>query len=211
MMHSSPSVTTPVSAEPSSAPGLLQPIAEFLIRRRILLSAILFTLLIVSDVLFGSKPRDPLGFHDPLGAAGSLLVLGGLALRSWSAGILRKDAELTMTGPYRLIRNPLYVGSFLMMFGFCVLIDDPKNIWLILGPMLVIYIVKVRGEERLLSTRFSAQWPDYARRTPRFIPRIARASLRADWRAAQWMHSREYQALGATLSALVAIKIWHLI
>jgi protein-S-isoprenylcysteine O-methyltransferase Ste14 len=211
MMHSSSSVSTQVSAEPSPAPGLLQPIAEFLIRRRILLSAILFTLLISSDVVFGSKPRDPLDLRDPIGVVGSLLVLGGLALRSWSAGILRKDAELTMTGPYRLIRNPLYVGSFLMMFGFCTLIDDPKNFWLIVGPMLVIYIVKVRGEERLLSTRFPAQWSEYARRTPRFLPRVGRVSLKADWRAAQWMHSREYQALGATLSALVAITIWHLI
>ena len=209
MMHSSPSVSAPVSAQPHSAPGLLQPIADFLIRRRILLSGILFTLLISGNVLFGPKPHDLTDFRDPISVAGGLLVLSGLALRSWSVGILRKDAELTMTGPYRLIRNPLYVGSFLMMFGFCAWIDDSRNFWLILGPMLLIYFVKVRQEERLLATLFPAQWAGYARSTPRFIPRFARLSLKADWRAAQWMRSREYQALGATLIALIAIKIWQ--
>jgi len=204
-------ISSRVSLGPGRSPTLLPLVAQFLIRRRILLSGILFSLLVAGDVAFGAKPHDLANFRDPLSVAGGLLVLSGLALRSWAVGILRKDAELTTTGPYRLIRNPLYVGSFLMMFGFIALINDPYNIVLILGPMMVIYIVKVRQEERLLATKFPAQWTAYARATPRFFPRIARASLTADWRGSQWMRSREYQAVGATIAALAAIEVWQLI
>jgi protein-S-isoprenylcysteine O-methyltransferase Ste14 len=211
MASSSSSIPGPISAAPHQTSKLLTVLAEFVIRRRILLSAILFVLLIGDDVVFGPKPHDLINYRDPLSMLGGALVLSGLALRSWAVGILRKDAELTTTGPYSLIRNPLYVGSFMMMFGFCALIADPTNIWFILGPMLVMYIIKVRQEERLLSTRFPEQWIPYSKSTPRFFPRFKSVRLAADWRASQWMRSREYQAVGATILALLAIKVWQLI
>jgi hypothetical protein len=211
MASPSSTISSPISAAPHQTSKLLSALAQFVIRRRILLSAILFGLLIADDVAFGPKPHDFVNYRDPLGLLGGALVISGLALRSWAVGILRKDAELTTTGPYRLIRNPLYVGSFLMMFGFCALIADPTNVWFILGPMLIMYIIKVRQEERLLSTKFPEQWIAYSQSTPRFFPRPARVSLGADWRASQWMRSREYQALGATIVALIAIKVWQLI
>jgi hypothetical protein len=157
----------------------------------------------------GPKPHGLIDYRDPASVLGGLLVLSGLALRSWAAGILRKNAELTTSGPYGLIRNPLYVGSFLMMFGFCALIAHPVAFLIILGPVLLIYIVKVRQEEVLLSTRFSQQWADYSRRTPRFLPRMRRVDLKAEWRFSQWLRHREYQALVASLLALVAIQFWH--
>jgi protein-S-isoprenylcysteine O-methyltransferase Ste14 len=195
---------------PSSSSKLLHNAAEFLIRRRILLSAILFASLIAYDVAFGPKPHDMINVHDPLGVIGALLVIGGLGLRAWSAGILHKDAELTMVGPYALIRNPLYAGSFLMMLGFCALIGNPLNIVLILVPILLIYAVKVRHEERLLASRFSEQWAIYSKSTPRFIPALRRVDLTAPWQMRQWLKHREYQALIATVAALVAIEFWHL-
>ena len=212
MASSSSSIPGPISAAPQQTSKLLSVLAEFLIRRRILLSAILFVLLIGDDVVFGPKPHDLINYRDPLSMLGAALVLSGLALRSWAVGIFRKDAELTTTGPYRLIRNPLYVGSFMMMFGFCALIADPTNIWFILGPMLVMYIIKVRQEERLLSTRFPEQW---TRVLAKHAPVLSAVRVASAWRpigaASQWMRSREYQAVGATILALVAIKVWQLI
>ncbi len=200
-----------VCIEPPRASKVLHSLTLFLIRRRIMLSAILFTALVTQDVVLGYKPHDLTNLRDPVSVVGVLLILSGLAIRSWAVGILRKDAELTMTGPYRLIRNPLYLGSFMMMFGFCGLIDDPKNLCVILGPILLIYILKVRQEERLLSQRFPAQWPEYASSTPRFLPRIARANLTANWSVKHWMHSREYHAVAAVMVALVMIKAWQVI
>ncbi len=210
MVETSSSISRPMTIAAERPSLLLGAVKDFVIRRRILLTAIGFAALIGEDVWTGVKPRDPFNVYDPWSVAGGLLVIAGVALRTWSVGILRKDRELTTTGPYRLIRNPLYVGSFLMMFGFCTLINDAENIWFVLGPMLLLYVVKVRQEERLLSGLFPTEWIEYARRTPRFLPRLMRANLKADWRIAQWMRSREYQALLAAMAAMAAIKVWQM-
>src|SRR5262245_20526587 len=102
--------SSPAAESFASNSKLLHGIAELLIRRRILISGILFALVIGYSVVFGSKPHDLVDFRDPVTVLGVLSVLTGVALRSWAAGILRKNAELTTTGPYGLIRNPLYVG-----------------------------------------------------------------------------------------------------
>ena len=57
----------------------------------------------------------------PAAVAWSLvLVLPGLWLRGYAAGYVKKNRELTMTGPYAHTRNPLYLGSMLIAAGFAV-------------------------------------------------------------------------------------------
>ncbi|MGD9720391.1 MAG: isoprenylcysteine carboxylmethyltransferase family protein [Pirellulales bacterium] len=210
MPPTSTSVPAAIGVETPSGRRLLDALLAFLVRRRILLSAIVFVALVAKDVVYGIKPHDLVSLDDPLGLVGLFLVMVGLALRSWAAGILHKNARLTTTGPYSLIRNPLYAGSFLMMFGFCALLNNLVDLWIILGLVLLLYVVKVRQEEQLLARLFPDDWTAYARSTPRFVPRLARRDLRADWRLSQWLRSREYQALGATLVALVALKLWQI-
>ena len=50
--------------------------------------------------------------------ASLLLVVPGVWLRAYAAGYVRKNAELTRTGPYAYTRNPLYLGSMMIAFGF---------------------------------------------------------------------------------------------
>jgi protein-S-isoprenylcysteine O-methyltransferase Ste14 len=209
MASSSSPASTHLAVKPRAAHRLIDPLVEFLVRRRILLSAILFVLIVAKNLLQGLKPHDLANLADPYVATGLGLVAAGLGLRSWAAGILRKNAKLTTTGPYALIRNPLYVGSFLMMFGFCALLNNPWDLWFILGPILLLYVVKVRQEERLLARLFPDAWSGYARSTPRFCPWPARVDVRADWRLSQWMRSREYQALFASVAALLALEMWQ--
>ncbi len=57
----------------------------------------------------------------PAAMAWSLaLVLPGLWLRAYASGYVKKNRELTVTGPYAHTRNPLYLGSMLMAAGFAV-------------------------------------------------------------------------------------------
>ena len=57
----------------------------------------------------------------PAAVAWSLaLVLPGLWLRGYAAGYVKKNRELTVTGPYAHTRNPLYLGSMLIAAGFAV-------------------------------------------------------------------------------------------
>ena len=141
---------------------------------------------------------------------GLALVVGGLALRSWAAGILHKTTELTTSGPYALIRHPLYVGSFMMMVGFCSLIGDRENIWFVLGPFAFMYVVKLLHEERSLSKKFGARWQEYVRVVPRFVPTRLPTNGFAAWKGRQWFTNREYQAVAATALGLMAIEAWSL-
>src|SRR5262245_47766090 len=120
-------IASTTTLQPGYPARWLSALAEFFDRRRIVLSSAIFIGLIGEDVLTGVKPHDPTDLADPFTVIGLLLVVGGVALRTWAAGTLKKNQALTMTGPYRIIRNPLYVGSFLMALGFCTLIADGEN------------------------------------------------------------------------------------
>jgi protein-S-isoprenylcysteine O-methyltransferase Ste14 len=184
-------------------------LVRFLLRHRMQISLIVFVGLIAEDFLMGIVPHgvlDAFNWHSITGLASIAL---GLALRSWAAGTLHKWQQLTTTGPYRLIRNPLYVGSFLMMIGFCLLIGDPKNIWFVVGPMFGLYWLKVRREERTLAEKFGDAWTEYTSRTPRMLPRRWPTFAAGEWRFSQWLKNCEYNAIAGSLAGLVAIELWH--
>ena len=100
----------------------------------------------------------------------SLLLVGpGLFLRAYAAGYVRKNAELTVTGPYAWTRNPLYLGSMMMAFGFA---GAARSAWLGAALLLLfaaIYGPVIRGEELYLQEHF-AGFAAYAARVPRLLP-----------------------------------------
>ena len=107
----------------------------------------------------------------PVAIAWSLaLVLPGLALRAAASGTVKKNRELTVTGPYAYTRNPLYLGSALIAVGFAVALMSWPVTLLVVGGFAAIYAPVIASEERFLRATF-AGFEDYCRRVPRFIPR----------------------------------------
>ena len=51
---------------------------------------------------------------------GVIIAIPGIVLRALASGHVKKNQELTTTGPYAYVRNPLYVGSLIMALGFAV-------------------------------------------------------------------------------------------
>ena len=186
-----------------------QAVARFLVKRRVRLTVLIFVALIVEDVLIGVKPHSLFDVRDAESLGGVALVAVGLAIRSWSAGILRKTRELTTTGPYAIIRNPLYVGSFLIMGGFSTVIDDVENIFFILGPVAGLYYLQVLHEERILHQKFGPRWTEYAAATPRFVPRSLPVDPLATWRSQEWFNNREYRAFMSVLMGLLFVELWR--
>ncbi len=111
----------------------------------------------------------------PAAVAWSLaLVLPGVWLRAYASGYVKKNRELTVTGPYAHTRNPLYLGSMLMAAGFAVaLLSWPIALVLAIG-FIVIYIPVIASEERFLRATFPG-FDAYCRQVPRLIPRITPA------------------------------------
>jgi protein-S-isoprenylcysteine O-methyltransferase Ste14 len=137
-----------------------------------------------------------------------LPVLAGLWLRGYAAGYVRKNAELTTTGPYAHTRNPLYLGSMLIAFGFA----GAAASWVILIALAAlfaaIYIPTIQGEEGYLRAHF-AGFDAYAAAVPRLLPRVTPAPTTAErgsFSGALYQHHREYNAsmgAGAIYLALV--------
>ncbi|MFY9935811.1 MAG: methyltransferase, partial [Silvibacterium sp.] len=76
-----------------------------------------------------------------------ILVIPGLWLRAYASGYVKKNMELTVTGPYAFTRNPLYLGSMLIAFGFAL---ASRSIWIALALAVLfalIYIPVIRSEE----------------------------------------------------------------
>jgi protein-S-isoprenylcysteine O-methyltransferase Ste14 len=107
------------------------------------------------------------------------LVLPGLALRAAASGTVKKNQELTVTGPYAYTRNPLYLGSTLIAGGFAVaLLSWPVALLLAFG-FAAIYIPVIASEERFLRATFP-EFDGYCRSVPRFIPRLTPAKPPAE-------------------------------
>ena len=112
------------------------------------------------------KPTYP-----PAIAWSLLLVMPGLWLRGYASGYVKKNRELTQTGPYAYTRNPLYLGSILIAAGFAVaLLSWPVGAMLA-AMLLIIYVPVIASEERFLRSTF-ADFEAYCRRVPRLIPRL---------------------------------------
>ena len=99
------------------------------------------------------------------------LVLPGLWLRGYAAGYVKKNRELTMTGPYAHTRNPLYLGSMLMAAGFAAALMSWAMALLLAVGFALIYIPVIASEERFLRTTFPG-FDAYCRSVPRLFPRL---------------------------------------
>jgi protein-S-isoprenylcysteine O-methyltransferase Ste14 len=134
------------------------------------------------------------------------LVLPGLWLRGYAAGYVKKNRELTMTGPYAHVRNPLYLGSILIASGFAVALMSAAFAVALVAFFVLIYVPVIASEEAFLRDTFlEFEW--YCARVPRLIPRITPARTpdgprgqSGSFSFALYRKHREYNsAIGAAL------------
>jgi protein-S-isoprenylcysteine O-methyltransferase Ste14 len=107
---------------------------------------------------------------------GLLLFLGGWVLRVWAQQHvcyrLKTAKALTTSGPYTMVRNPIYVGNILIVLGVVVM---SELFWL--APLtglwcLGVYTLVVRYEERQLHAKYGVDYRAYQAAVPRWFPRM---------------------------------------
>jgi protein-S-isoprenylcysteine O-methyltransferase Ste14 len=145
-----------------------------------------------------------------------LLVVPGLWLRGYAAGYVKKNAELTRTGPYAHTRNPLYLGSMGIAAGFAVAAGRWWLVVLLVAMFLAIYIPTILSEETFLRGAFPG-FEEYAEKVPRLLPRLTAArfadvgvTLGARFEMERYKHHREYNAgMGAVaIYAALVLRMW---
>jgi protein-S-isoprenylcysteine O-methyltransferase Ste14 len=127
-------------------------------------------------------PVDEPGPSPFVVGAGVAVTIVGELIRLWGVhhigAISRTRSErlgpLVASGPFALVRNPLYVGNILLWVGFAL---AARLVWL--APIILVllaleYHAIVRWEESLLESRLGQAYHDYAARVPRWIPSLDR-------------------------------------
>lgn len=111
-------------------------------------------------------------------AAGVVITLAGELLRIWGVhhiGVISRTrgervGPLVASGPFALVRNPLYVGNIALWAGFAL---AARLVWLapVIAVLLALeYHAIVRWEERLLESRLGDAYREYMLRVPRWLP-----------------------------------------
>ena len=114
---------------------------------------------------------------------GAAIGLAGAALAAWSVGtfLVRgrgtpapfdPPREFVASGPYRFVRNPMYVGAVGGLLGAGLFLGSPAIAWLALVFLVIMHLVVVLYEEPGLARRFGASYERYRQRVARWKPRI---------------------------------------
>ena len=88
----------------------------------------------------------------------------------WSAGVSRKEGHRVIdTGPYGLVRHPIYTGGFLAIFAWATAKASPF-MFLIALFLTVVFTCKAFLEERFLREEFGESYDAYRQRVPMLVP-----------------------------------------
>ena len=157
------------------------------VRRESVASRLSYLSVAVAAALLMTNPRLSFGFlsthfvPETLSYAllGLGLTLAGFAFaiwarvhlgRNWSGAVtIKKDHELIRSGPYAMVRHPIYTGALVALIGTSIAFGETR--WF-LGLALAALALKLKSlrEERFMTEQFGAEYADYRRKVKALVP-----------------------------------------
>lgn len=188
------------------------PSLRFLVRRRTTFTWLVPLGLLAATYFYGRWSYA--GFF-----AGALFLLLGEIVRFWAAGYIQKDNVIATTGPYALVRNPLYFGSLLLAVGYLLISGLSWIAWVVVvGLFLLFHLAAITFEENYLKGEFGELYLTYLTQVPRLLPRLipAQASGASNaggsFTASQAIYNREHITASVTfVTALVFLAMHYLV
>jgi len=146
----------------------------------------------IDQTLGNDSPKGAIIIHAAFGVS-ALLALCAAIVRTWAAAYLQSDVvhdlnlhseAVVADGPYRYLRNPLYLGGILIALGFGLLAS--RTGFIVIAGGLTIYFLRLIGlEEANLQREQGESYREFCRRVPRllpaFSPRVAASGLKPQW------------------------------
>jgi protein-S-isoprenylcysteine O-methyltransferase Ste14 len=130
------------------------------------------------------RPGPEIRVSEPLVLLGLTLVLAGIAIAIWAAATLgrhfdvevqvHRGHEVIRSGPYGIVRHPIYSGLGLHYLGACL---ATGNLLLLAGTLAVTFpglYLRARAEEELLRSELGPAYDRYARDVPMLVPLVGR-------------------------------------
>lgn len=98
------------------------------------------------------------------------LAVAGQAFRIYAAGFIFKNKQLASTGPYALVRHPLYLGNFMILIGFTIAAAN----WYVAAAVAVFFLVwypaAIAYEDSKLENIFEDEWRAWSKNIRAIIP-----------------------------------------
>jgi protein-S-isoprenylcysteine O-methyltransferase Ste14 len=150
-----------------------------------------------------------------LAIAGLLAALGAI-LRVWGAAYLgpavvthfdMQAASVTISGPYRYVRNPLYIGLWCMVAALALLMPPSGAALSLL--LLAFFLVRLTlGEESFLSAQLGEPYRAYLGAVPRYLPRL-RSTLPSTHVRPQWLRAVVSELTPISVLVAVVVLAWN--
>ena len=122
--------------------------------------------------------------HPGRSVAGALLAAAGLAMLAWTVTLFIRigrgtlapwdpTRKLVVRGPYAHVRNPMITGVLAILVGEALAFGD-RPLWTWAALFVAInHVYFVVSEEPGLADRFGAEYDEYKRHVPRWLPRLS--------------------------------------
>jgi protein-S-isoprenylcysteine O-methyltransferase Ste14 len=156
------------------------------------------------------------------GGGAALVVLAAL-IRTWATAYLHTNVvhdsklhseALVASGPYRYVRNPLYLGGALVAFGFALIASRLGAAVMIVG-IIALELTLIHAEERLLAAAHPESFAAYRAQVPRLVPsllpRVPPSSAKPEWGQALAGEAMFWTFAAGTIAFAITLNQWWMI
>lgn len=116
-----------------------------------------------------------------LAVVGAFLALTGALLSAWSKRTLGRlfsvhlgvqpEHRLITTGPYAIVRHPMYLGVIDYIFGSALVFND-RGLLVLAALFIIFFTFQLRAEEEIFARHFGEPYARYRATTPALLPRL---------------------------------------
>lgn len=187
-------------------------------KKRLKINGVIVFIAVISSILFPTIfLRQSMGsfLDEVLSVFGIAFILLGQLFRVSSRGYKSEHSQqgyaLIQGGPYTLVRNPMYLGIFLIGLGIVLILFKWWAICIFLLVFIARYILLIFEEEKKLRAIFPKDYQAYQQKVPRIIPSLAMIlqkdiveylPLKLSWL------KKEMPSVIPVLGAVILLKSW---
>ena len=140
---------------------------------------------------------------------GMVAAAAGMVIRLYASGHIMKNRELAKTGPYAVVRHPLYTGNILLVLGFAIANQSLWAVPVAIAFFWFYYPPAIEYEDRKLHGIFGQSWRDWSGRTPALMPSLSRLKFVG---SGQWSLAKSLAKNGEIfVTVFVLVCAWRVI
>ncbi len=148
----------------------------------VLVWLVIFVSIFIANVALFLVPQRFPGNALVYTTVAAVLIITGIGIRWWAIVTLgrffsvdialQEHHQIVQNGPYRWIRHPAYTGLLIIFLGVGIAFNSWLSLVLIVAPITVFFLYRIRIEEEALSEELGQAYLEYCKTTKRLLPGI---------------------------------------